>query len=131
MRVDYKFSFTAMPRIVVTDKPNPSSIKVAKEKKMFTFIIMDKVPDIKQVDTFITGYLAGCGIERDESVAIFFNDLGISNELAITQFNDKYRSMKYPDRIEGYSTLAVNRSPNLLSSFIGKLIQPIDDLEAK
>lgn len=118
MRVDYQFSFTAMPRIVVTDKPTPSAIKVAKEKSMFTFIIMPKVPDIKQVDTFITGYLAGCGIERDESVAVFFNDLGISTDEAITRFNDRYKAMKYPDRIQGYSTLAVNRSPNLLSSFI-------------
>lgn len=115
-----RFNFTALPRCVVTEKPMPCMLKQVEMHGRMIFVIIDKVPDPRKTDTFIDGFLSGCGMERSEYISMFFNDTGYPFKEAQDMFEEKYKNMKFPECIEGYTTVAKNRSPNLLSSFLGK-----------
>lgn len=115
------FNFTAMPKCETTSRPTANDIKAIKDKGRMLFVIVKGNPpvDPKQVDMFIDGFLAGCEVDRSEHMAIFFNDTDLSQEDAQLKFAEKYRGLKFPDTINGYTTLATGKKGNLLSEFIG------------
>jgi hypothetical protein len=110
-----------MPKCVVCDRPTQSDLNFVKEKGRMLFVIIKGFPpeDAKQVDMFIDGFLAGCEVERSEIMAIFFNDTDLSQEDARLKFTEKYRNLKFPEVVDGYTTVATGKKGNLLSKFLG------------
>lgn len=115
----YEFDFTAMPKCMVSEKLTAEAVKGLKENGRMLFLILNTAaPEPKKTDAVIQGFFMAYGVERSEYIAVFFNDMGISYEHARDRFLEKWRSMKFPDGISGYTSLAINRKPNLLSSFL-------------
>ncbi len=121
----YHFEFTTPPKAMVTDRPTKDELEIAKDQSRMLFVIIPDLPvsqDKKNIDMFVDGYLVGCGISRSAYMTIFFNDTGLEYEEVREQFLIKYKNMKFPNGIRGYTTLASGKFGNLLSSFIGKPI---------
>jgi len=115
----YEFDFTAMPKCMVMDKLTPEIVKGLKENGRMLFLILNTLPpEPKKTDAVIQGFFMAYGVERSEYISVFFNDMGISYPEARDLFLEKWKSMKFPDSISGYTSLAINRKPNLLSSFL-------------
>lgn len=126
MKLEKRFHFTPLPRCVVTERPMPCMMKGIEAGDRMIFVIIDKVPDVGKTDSFIDGFLSGCGVGRSMYISMFFNDTGYSYKEAQDMFEEKYKNMKINESISGYTTVARNRSPNLLSSFIGKkTVEPV------
>lgn len=114
-----QFDFTALPKCMVTDRPTSAEIEVASATGRMLFVILTcPIPEAKKIDLFMDGFLAGSGVPRSEYMAIFFNDTGLSQEEAQEKFMEKYKSMKFPESISGYTTLATKKKPNRLSEFL-------------
>ena len=119
------FSFTAMPKCMVSDRPYAGDLATAKAKGSLLFIILNGIPpaDPKKLDVFISGYLTGCEVGRSEHMAIYFNDTELPQGVAQLKFAEKYKTLKYPDVINGYTTLATGKKANLLSEFLGTKLE--------
>lgn len=117
----FEFDFTAMPKIIVSEKLTPEMVKGLKEHGRMLFLIMNTTPpEPKKTDTLIKGFFMAYGIEPSEYIVVVFNDMGIPYPEARDRLIKRWDSMKFPDNISGYTSIAINRSPNLLSSFIGE-----------
>ena len=115
----YLFNFTPLPKCIVSDHPAPGELDMAKSSGRMLYVLLTMtIPEPRKLDNFIDGYLAGCGVERSEYMAIFFNDTGLPHNEAKAKFIDKYKKLKFPDGIQGSTALAANKSPNLISSFL-------------
>jgi hypothetical protein len=121
MSEKYEFDFTALPQCTVTDKLSPVMVKGLKENGRMLFLILNTLPpEPKKCDAVIQGFFMAYGIERSEYISVFFNDMGITFDEARERFYVKWKSMKFPDCISGYTSLAINRKPNLLSSVLAE-----------
>jgi intracellular sulfur oxidation DsrE/DsrF family protein len=117
----FEFDFTAMPKLMVTEKLTPEMVKGLKENGRMLFLIMNTTPpEPKKTDMLIKGFFMAYGVEPSEYIVVVFNDMGISFMNARDRLLRKWDNMKFPDNICGYTSIAINRSPNLLSSFIGE-----------
>lgn len=115
----YEFDFTAMPKCMVTEKLTSEIVRGLKENGRMLFLILNTMPpEPKKTDAVIQGFFMAYGVERSEYIAVFFNDMGIPFEEARDKFHERWKSIKFPDGISGYTSLAINRKPNLLSSFL-------------
>lgn len=115
------FSFTAMPKCMTAERPNSYELKKAEEANSILFVIYNGDAPVTpaQVDMFIDGYLAGCEVKRSPHMAIFFNDTNLSASDARLKFIEKYKNLKFPATIDGYTTIATGKKGNLISSFLG------------
>jgi len=113
----HTFDFTALPKCQVTDRPTPTDIEYAKKNGRMVFVIIKGEPPA-DVDTFVDGFLAGCEVERSEYMVIFFNDTDLKSEDARLKFSEKYRNLRFPDRISGNTSLATKAKGNRLSNFL-------------
>jgi hypothetical protein len=121
----YEFDFTALPKCTVTDKLSPEMVKGLKENDRMLFLILNTVPpEPKKCDAVIQGFFMAYGVERSEYIAVFFNDMGITFDDARIRFYAKWKSIKFPESISGYTSLAINRKPNLLSSVFAEPAAP-------
>lgn len=122
----YEFDFTAMPKIMVSEKLTPEMVKGLKENGRLLFLIMNTTPpEPKKTDMLIKGFFMAYGVEPSEYVVVVFNDMGIPYFEARDRLFKKWESLKFPDNISGYTSIAINRKPNLLSSFIGEPKKPL------
>lgn len=117
----YEFDFTALPKCTVTDKLSPEMVKGLKENGRMLFLILNTVPpEPKKCDAVIQGFFMAYGIERSEYISVIFNDMNIPFDVARERFYIRWKSMKFPESISGYTSLAINRKPNLLSSMLAE-----------
>jgi hypothetical protein len=116
----FEFDFTAMPKCMVTEKLTAEMVNGLKENGRMLFLILNSIPDPKRTDAVIDGFFMAYGVQRSEYIAVFFNDMGIPFKQARDRFLEKWESMKFPEGISGYTSIASNRKPNLLSSFLGE-----------
>ena len=118
----YQFTFAAIPKCMVTDRPTASDIDFVTKTNRMLFVIVPDLPisQEKTLDLFIDGFLAGCGVSRSERMTIFFNDTDRKYDVIEEEFINKYKKMSFPESISGYTTVATGKKGNMLSSFLPK-----------